>query len=100
MMEEVKRGGDRQEIHERVRIHAKTAADLLKAGATRNELFDRMASDPLFRMSGRELRALAQPEAFVGLSQRQVEQFIATDVDPLLEKHRDLISAAVGEVRV
>ena len=48
MMEGVRRGGDRQVLHERVRIHSQAAADALKAGAAENDLFDRIAADPLF----------------------------------------------------
>src|SRR5207253_4905790 len=48
MMEGVRRGGDRQVLHERVRIHSQAAADMLKSGGSENDLFDRIAADPLF----------------------------------------------------
>jgi adenylosuccinate lyase len=100
MMEGVRRGGDRQELHERVRVHAKAAADRLKAGAGTNDLLDRIAADPAFRMSADELSSLARADAFVGLSPRQVAWFVEREVDPVLRKHADLVTSGVGEVRV
>jgi len=100
MMEGVRRGGDRQVLHERVRIHSQAAANMLKGGASRNDLFDRIAGDPLFSIDRTTIDDLARPEAFIGLSLRQTERFIAEDVDPLLDRHRDLIDQTVSEVRV
>ena len=100
MMEGVRRGGDRQELHERVRVHAKAAADRLKAGAGTNDLLERIAKDDAFRMSEAELTSLARAAEFVGLSPQQVVWFVESEVDPVLERHGDLVSADVGEVRV
>jgi adenylosuccinate lyase len=100
MMEGVRRGGDRQILHERVRVHSQAAAGMLKEGASRNDLFDRIADDPLFSIDRTTIDQLAPPVAFTGLSRRQTERFIAEEVDPLLARHRDLIDEAVGEVRV
>jgi adenylosuccinate lyase len=100
MMEGVRRGGDRQVLHERVRVHSQAAANMLKGGASRNDLFDRIAGDPLFSIDRTTIDDLARPEAFIGLSLRQTERFIAEDVDPLLDRHRDLIDQTVSEVRV
>lgn len=100
MMEGVGRGGDRQELHERVRVHAKAAADRLKQGAGENDLLERIAGDDVFRMSEDELLNLARPDEFVGLSPQQVVWFVESEVDPVLERHADLVSNDVGEVRV
>jgi adenylosuccinate lyase len=100
MMEGVRRGGDRQILHERVRVHSQAAAGMLKGGATRNDLFDRIAGDTLFSIDRTTIDRLARPEAFTGLSRRQTERFLAEEVDPLLDRHRDLIDETVGEVRV
>jgi adenylosuccinate lyase len=100
MMEGVRRGGDRQALHERVRVHSQAAANMLKVGASRNDLFDRIAGDPLFSIDRTTIDDLARPEAFIGLSLRQTERFIAEEVDPLLDRHRDLIDQTVSEVRV
>ncbi len=100
MMEGVRRGGDRQVLHERVRVHSQATANMLKGGASHNDLFDRIAGDPLFSIDRTTIDDLARPEAFIGLSLRQTERFIAEDVDPLLDRHRDLIDQTVSEVRV
>ena len=100
IMEGVKRGGDRQVLHERVRIHSKAAADALKRGGVGNDLLTRIGNDPLFGLDVQTAEAHAHPPAFVGLAPKQVEEFLTRDVDPLLESQRDLINTEAGEVRV
>ena len=100
MMEGVRRGGDRQVLHERVRVHALAAADALKGGAAKNDLFERLADDPLVPLDRSEIDRLARPEDFVGLAPLQVDRFLAWDIDPVLEEEKHLISSEVGEVRV
>jgi adenylosuccinate lyase len=100
MMEGVRRGGDRQQLHERVRVHSQAAADALKGGTAVNDLFDRIAADPLFGMTRADVETLVRPEEFVGLSPLQVDEFLAAHVDPILARERDLVSAEAGEVRV
>jgi adenylosuccinate lyase len=100
MMEGVARGGDRQVLHERIRVHAKGAADALKAGATENDLFARIAGDAHFGIDRETLARLARPEAYTGLAMQQTERFLAEDVDPILHAERELIRRDVGEVRV
>jgi adenylosuccinate lyase len=100
MMEGVSRGGDRQVLHERIRVHAKAAADAMKAGAAENDLFDRIAGDELFAIDRAALEQMARPENYTGLSRQQVERFLREDVDPLLAVERKLIRSEVGEVRV
>jgi adenylosuccinate lyase len=100
MMEGVRRGGDRQLLHERVRVHSMAAADALKQGAPGNDLFERIAEDPLFGIDRAAIERLSRPEDYAGLAPRQVEQFLAERIDPLLAAERALVSAEVGEVRV
>ncbi|MGA7615001.1 MAG: adenylosuccinate lyase [Thermoanaerobaculia bacterium] len=100
MMEGVRRGGDRQVLHERVRVHSVAAADALKSGASRNDLFDRIAADPIFGISREEIDRIAGPEEFIGLAPRQVERFLEEKIDPVLASDRELLSEEVGEVRV
>jgi adenylosuccinate lyase len=100
MMEGVSRGGDRQVLHERIRIHAKAAADALKGGAVQNDLFDRIAADGLFGIDRQSIETIAQPERYTGLAQQQTERFLAEEVDPVLAAEREQIRDEVGEVRV
>src|SRR3954452_13522829 len=100
MMEGVRRGGDRQVLHERVRVHSQAAADAIKGGANRNDLFDRIADDALFGIDRETIERIARPEDYTGLSRQQTERFLIEDVDPILAKHREEIHAEVGEVRV
>jgi adenylosuccinate lyase len=100
MMEGVARGGDRQVLHERIRIHAKGAADALKAGASENDLFTRIAGDTLFGIDRETLERLSHPKDYTGLAAQQTERFLLEDVDPILEAGRELIRTDVGEVRV
>lgn len=100
MMEGVRRGGDRQLLHERVRVHSMAAIDAIKGGAHHNDLLERIANDPGIGLSGEEVRALARPSEFVGLSPEQVGWFLESHVDPLLAMRRQLVSDEVGEVRV
>lgn len=100
MMEGVRRGGDRQVLHERVRIHSQAAADAMKAGSPHNDLFDRIAADPLFSIDRESIEALARADDYVGLSRQQTETFLMSEIDPILQEERAEIRAEVGEVRV
>jgi adenylosuccinate lyase len=98
MMEGTRRGGDRQVLHERVRIHSQASADALKAGSRENDLFDRIAADPLFSIDRATIDKMARPEDYTGLARQQTERFITEDVDPVIAKHE--IAREVAEVRV
>jgi adenylosuccinate lyase len=100
MMEGVQRGGDRQVLHERVRIHSQAAADAMKGGAAENDLFDRIAADPLFSIDRASIEQLARAGDYTGLSRQQTERFLIEDVDPILEEQRAEIRAEASEVRV
>jgi adenylosuccinate lyase len=98
LMEAVKAGGDRQDLHERIRIHSHAAAAELKAGRE-PDLRQRLAGDPAFEAVAGRLDDLLDGALYVGRAPEQVEEFLAAEVDPLLERHAD-IAASVGEVRV
>lgn len=100
LMECVRRGGDRQQLHERIRVHSMAATEALDRGASRNDLLDRIAGDEAIGLDRETIEAIVDPREFVGLAPRQVEHFLEADIDPILEAERDLIRAEAGEVRV
>jgi adenylosuccinate lyase len=100
MMEGVQRGGDRQVLHERVRIHSQAAAGVLKSGGRENDLFERIAADPLFGIDRNTIESMARAEEYTGLSRQQTERFLIEDVDPILAEHLQSIDQTAGEVRV
>ena len=90
MMRAVKKGGDRQELHEAIRMHSMAAAKVIKEEGGENDLVDRIAADPLFAMSKQEILEILRPENFVGRAPRQVEDFIHDVVRPILDANADL----------
>ncbi|MCX7841651.1 MAG: adenylosuccinate lyase [Clostridia bacterium] len=85
LMEAVKRGGDRQELHERIRVHSMEAAKKVKIEGKKNDLLERIAEDKLFGMSLEELESVLEPSNYIGRSAQQVEEFIEEYVKPILE---------------
>jgi adenylosuccinate lyase len=88
IMEAVKLGGDRQELHERIRVHAMAAAIRVKDEGLDNDLLRRIAEDPAFRLSPQGIQKLMKPEDYIGRSENQVEEFIAVYITPMIEKYR------------
>ena len=84
MMEAVRRGGDRQELHERLRVHARASADLRASTGAPADLFDRLAGDAAFGLTRAALEQVARPETLVGRSAEQVEAFVREELDPAL----------------
>ena len=84
MMEAVRRGGDRQELHEKLRVHARASAEARSATGAPADLFDRVAADAAFGMSREELVRASRPETLVGRSAAQVETFVREELDPAL----------------
>ena len=87
MMMGVKAGGDRQELHERIRVHSLAAKEQVLSGAERNDLIDRLAGDEAFAAVKDELDGMLVPERFTGLAARQTARFLANEVDPALEPY-------------
>ena len=84
MMDAVKKGGDRQALHERIRVHSMEAARQVKMEGQPNDLIDRIAADPVFQLSREELDKILKPEQFIGRAQEQVREFLRDDVEPVL----------------
>ena len=95
MMSAVKKGGDRQELHEKLRLHSRAAARVVKEEGGKNDLIDRIVADEAFVISGEECEAILDPKLFVGRSVEQVEEFLADVVRPVLQANRD----ALGETQ-
>jgi len=84
MMHAVRRGGDRQALHERIRQHAFAAAERMKEDGTSNDLVDRLAGDAMFGMSRAELDAVLDPARHIGRAPEQVDAFLRDHVEPVL----------------
>ena len=91
MMDAVKAGGDRQELHERIRTLSMEAGKNVKVNGQDNNLLELIAADPAFNMSLEELKKTMEPSRYVGRSKEQVEEFLAEAVNPILEENKELL---------
>ena len=91
MMDAVKAGGDRQELHEKIRELSMEAGRNVKEEGKDNNLLELIAADPAFNLSLEDLQKSMQPLRYVGRSKEQVERFVDTVVAPVLEKYKDLL---------
>ena len=89
MMEAVKRGGNRQELHEALREHSHAAARRVKLEGGQNDLIDRIVADPLFPLTRGEIEEQMAPEKYVGRAPSQVTEFLDQEVAPLLARYHD-----------
>jgi len=89
MMEAVKKGGDRQQLHERVRVHSMAAGCAVKMEGLPNDLLERIGLDPAFNISLEELKELKKPENYTGCAQWQVEEFLESEADPVLMRYKE-----------
>lgn len=99
MMEAVKRGGDRQELHERIRVHSMDAGKIVKQDGGENDLLERIANDPAFGVTLDQLKAIMKPELYVGRAPQQTEEFVENFIKPITEKYSDLLGMNV-EIKV
>ena len=90
MMRAVENGGNRQELHEELRQHSPAAAAKVREGGE-NDLPERIANDPAFKITKEEIEALLIPENYVGRAPEQTEEFLAEFIKPLLEKNKELL---------
>jgi adenylosuccinate lyase len=97
LMAAVARGGDRQELHERIRRHSLTAAAIVKQQGGNNDLLDRLKEDPTF--ASVDFHAILDPAGFVGRAPQQVDELLAEVVAPIRAAHTGALSAA-ADVRV
>ena len=91
MMDAVKAGGDRQELHERIRIHSMAAGRVVKEEGKENDLVDRIAADPAFGMTKEQIMAIMDPKNFVGRAPSQTEEFLDEVVQPILDHYKDML---------
>lgn len=91
MMDAVKAGGDRQELHEKIRELSMEAGRTVKEEGGDNNLLELIAADPAFNLSLEELQRSMDPSRYVGRSKEQVERFLAEVVNPVLDRNRELL---------
>ncbi len=99
MMECVKAGGNRQELHEKIRVLSMEAGRNVKEAGGENDLLARIRKDDAFRAVHDRLGEILDAKKFVGRAPQQTEEFIAAEIDPILERHKALLGAK-GEVNV
>lgn len=87
MMDAVKRGADRQELHERIRIHSMEASKNIKEEGNKNDLLERIASDPVFNLTIEQLNNLLTPQNYIGMAKEQTEEFLSSNIRPILEEN-------------
>lgn len=95
MMEAVKRGGDRQELHEKIRVHSLAAARQVKEFGEKNDLIERILADESFGLSKEEILSIIDPSKFTGRSSGQVIDFIEEYINPILEAHKNELGEEV-----
>lgn len=95
MMDAVKKGGDRQELHEKIRRYSMEAGRMVKEEGKDNNLVDLIAADPAFGLTREEILAVMRPENFVGRAPEQVSDFLNEFVYPIVEKNKELLGVKV-----
>ena len=91
MMDAVKAGGDRQELHERIRELSMEAGRSVKVEGKDNDLLERIAADPTFNLSLEDLKKTMDPSRYTGRAEVQVEAYLEQVIRPLLEENRELL---------
>ncbi|MGN0659352.1 MAG: adenylosuccinate lyase [Emergencia sp.] len=91
MMDAVKAGGDRQELHERIRVHSMEAGKVVKEQGLPNDLIDRIAADPAFNISKEALQKVLKPENYVGRAVEQTTEFLNGVIKPILSANEDIL---------
>lgn len=100
MMDAVKRGGNRQELHERIRVLSQEAGKNVKDLGLSNNLIDLIAADPAFGMTKEELTVHLEPAQYIGRCPQQVEEFLREEVDPVLAEHQAALAEKETELKV
>ena len=93
MMDAVKAGGDRQELHEKIRTLSMEAGKRVKQEGLDNNLLELIAGDSAFGMTLEELKEKMDPKQYTGRSEQQVEEFVAEVIQPILEQNKDVLGA-------
>ena len=89
IMECVKNGGDRQELHERIRAHSMEAGKMVKIEGKENDLIERILNDKYFNLDKDRLLEILSPKNFIGFAPEQTEEFVNVEVKPILERYSD-----------
>ena len=100
MMDAVKRGGNRQELHERIRVLSQEAGHNVKDLGLSNNLLELIAADPAFGLTMEELSAHMEPAKYIGRCPEQVEDFLRDCVRPVLEARAAALSGQAVELKV
>jgi len=100
MMEAVKRGGDRQDLHEKIRQHSMAAGARIKTEGAANDLLERIAADPAFGLDKNELDKLLDANLYIGRSPDQVTEFIQDVVQPILNSRPTDADPVTAELKV
>ena len=95
MMDAVKAGGDRQELHEKIRTLSMEAGKNVKEKGLDNNLLELIAADPEFHMTLEDLQKTMEPSRYVGRSREQVEAFLRKVISPILQDNSDLLGVKV-----
>ncbi len=95
MMDAVKKGGDRQELHEKIRVYSMEAGKNVKVEGKENNLPELIAADKSFGLTIDEINAVMKPENFVGRAPEQVTDFINAEVSPVLDRYKELLGVEV-----
>jgi len=96
IMESVKKGGDRQVLHEAIRVHSMEAGKQVKIEGKENDLLERIQKDPVFNLSETDVQHLLNPNDYIGRSPEQVDRFIEIEVNPIRAKHSDSLGKEVS----
>ena len=91
MMDAVKKGGDRQELHDRIMDYSMIAGEQVKVYGKENNLCELILNDPMFRITRSELEAVLRPESYTGRSSQQVDEFLSECIRPVLEVNKDIL---------
>jgi len=99
IMEGVRHGGDRQQLHEAIRRHSQLAADHIKLAGGENDLLERIAADPVFKLPRDAVFRLMNPKDYIGRAKEQVEDFLKQYIKPLLKKYKHYIQEENIEIK-
>lgn len=100
IMEGVKHGGDRQELHEIIRTHSMEAAKQVKMEGKPNDLIERLLNDENMKMDEQKIKEIMDPMNFIGFAPEQTEEFLKTEVQPILDKYKDLLGNVNTDLKV
>lgn len=100
LMDAVKKGGNRQELHERIRTHSLAAGSQVKDEGKPNDLLERIAADPAFGLSREDVLSHLNPADYIGCCPEQVDNFLKQDVEPILERYVAALDGQGTEIKV